>query len=155
MSLSTTAVPGVTEKESITDWEAPFQPFDPKRIRNPDHPGPGNDEDYWDRYGTTPKAFVSLAAGRRLWGSRFGDTTTVRVARGEKGPSPEELGQELNQGRAELVAGRFACNERNLHQRMIPRSDAFRNSTIGRISAESMAIFSSLAMASSSGRLSR
>ena len=34
---------------------------------------------YWDRYGPTPKAFVSLATGRRLWGSRFGQTTSIRV----------------------------------------------------------------------------
>ena len=92
----TPAVPGVTEKESITDWEAPFQPFDPKRIRNPDHPGPGNDEDYWDRYGTTPKAFVSLAAGRRLWGSRFGRTTSLRVPPGE-GRSVESIERKLEE----------------------------------------------------------
>jgi ABC-type antimicrobial peptide transport system permease subunit len=31
-------------------------------------------------YRTTPKAFVSLATGRKLWSSRFGDTTAVRFA---------------------------------------------------------------------------
>src|SRR5206468_8937420 len=37
------------------------------------------DEEYWDRYRTTPKAFVSFETGRRLWQSRFGDRTSVRV----------------------------------------------------------------------------
>ena len=45
----------------------------------PSASGPA-DEQYWDRYGPTPKAFVSLATGRRLWGSRFGQTTSIRVA---------------------------------------------------------------------------
>jgi ABC-type antimicrobial peptide transport system permease subunit len=38
------------------------------------------DEQYWDEHRTTPKAFISLAAGRKLWASRFGDTTSVRFA---------------------------------------------------------------------------
>ncbi|MEK6249298.1 MAG: ABC transporter permease, partial [Planctomycetales bacterium] len=61
---------GVTDQDSIDDWDPPF-PFDAGRVRD-------RDEDYWDRYRATPKAFISLAAGRRLWSSRFGDTTSVR-----------------------------------------------------------------------------
>jgi ABC-type lipoprotein release transport system permease subunit len=99
----TPAVPGVTEKESITDWEAPFQPFDPKRIRNPKEPGPGNDEDYWDRHGTTPKAFVSLGTGRRLWGSRFGRTTSLRVPPGE-GRSVDSIQRKLEEKLAPRAA---------------------------------------------------
>ena len=37
----------------MANWDPPF-PFDAKRIRPAD-------EEYWDRYGPTPKAFVSLA----------------------------------------------------------------------------------------------
>jgi len=77
--LFTPQIPGVTEKESIRDWDAPFEPFHPEWIRIPDHPGPGNDEDYWHRFGTTPKAFVSLETGRKLWASRFGRTSGFRV----------------------------------------------------------------------------
>ncbi len=55
----------------MAHWDPPF-PFDAKRIRPAD-------EEYWNRYGPTPKAFVSLATGRRLWGSRFGQTTSIRV----------------------------------------------------------------------------
>lgn len=90
------AVPGVTDKDSIADWDAPFEPFDPDRIRSPDRPGPGNDEDYWDKHGTTPKAFVSLAAGRRLWESRFGRTTSLRVPPAE-GRSVEGIERKLEE----------------------------------------------------------
>ncbi|MGA2031738.1 MAG: ABC transporter permease, partial [Thermoguttaceae bacterium] len=38
------------------------------------------DDQYWREHGPTPKAFVSLALGRRLWSSRFGQTTSIRVA---------------------------------------------------------------------------
>jgi putative ABC transport system permease protein len=68
----TPRLPGVTDQLSIGDWDPPF-PFDPKRVRD-------IDEQYWDEHRTTPKAFVSLAAGRRMWSSRFGDTTAVRFA---------------------------------------------------------------------------
>ena len=64
--------PGVTDKLSIGDWRPPF-PYNPKRIRS-------QDEDYWDEYGPTPKAYVSLAAGQKLWRSRFGNLTGLRIA---------------------------------------------------------------------------
>ena len=38
------------------------------------------DEEYWEQYRTTPKAFVPLEVGQRLWRSRYGDRTSVRVA---------------------------------------------------------------------------
>jgi hypothetical protein len=38
------------------------------------------DEKYWREYRTIPKAYVNLAAGRRIWASRYGDTTSVRIA---------------------------------------------------------------------------
>lgn len=65
-------LPGVTDRLTMDGWDPPF-PLDAERIRP-------KDEDYWRDYRGTPKAFVSLAAGRRLWASRFGRTTTLRVA---------------------------------------------------------------------------
>jgi ABC-type lipoprotein release transport system permease subunit len=76
----TPQIPGVTEKESLRDWEAPFEPFHPEWIRTSGPPGPGNDEDYWQKHGTTPKGFISLETGRKLWANRFGQTTGFRVA---------------------------------------------------------------------------
>jgi ABC-type antimicrobial peptide transport system permease subunit len=68
----TPQMPGVTDQLSIGDWDPPF-PFESGRVRD-------KDEQYWDEHRTTPKAFISLAAGRKLWSSRFGDTTSVRFA---------------------------------------------------------------------------
>jgi ABC-type antimicrobial peptide transport system permease subunit len=67
----TPTVDGVTDQESIANWDPPF-PFDNQRVRD-------EDDAYWKNHRTTPKAFVSLAAGERLWGSRFGRLTGFRV----------------------------------------------------------------------------
>ncbi len=63
--------PGITESKSLHNWDPPF-PLDLKRVRP-------IDEQYWDRYRTTPKAFIRLARGRSLWGTRFGSLTSIRV----------------------------------------------------------------------------
>ena len=67
----TPKVPGVTDQRSIGDWDPPF-PFDAERIRD-------KDEQYWDDHRAAPKAFVSLGTGRELWGSRFGQTTSMQI----------------------------------------------------------------------------
>jgi ABC-type antimicrobial peptide transport system permease subunit len=77
-------VPGVTDRESIENWDLPFQT-----------PGIlGKDDDYWKNYRTTPKAFVSLAKGRQLWASKFGKTTSLRIP--SLTLSKAELSQRLN-----------------------------------------------------------
>jgi ABC-type antimicrobial peptide transport system permease subunit len=63
--------PGITDTDSLHDWDPPF-PLDLSRIRPAD-------EDYWKQYRTTPKAFIPLARGRELWGTRFGSLTSIRV----------------------------------------------------------------------------
>ncbi|HEX5735872.1 MAG TPA: FtsX-like permease family protein [Blastocatellia bacterium] len=63
--------PGITGTESLGDWDPPF-PMDLDRIHQ-------KDEDYWDRYRTTPKAFVVLEDGQRLWQSRYGRLTSLRI----------------------------------------------------------------------------
>jgi len=69
--------PGITEARSLGDWDPPF-PIDLRRVRR-------IDEEYWERYRTTPKAFVPLETGQSLWRSRYGDRTSVRLA-----PAPGE-----------------------------------------------------------------
>ena len=64
--------PGITESNSLRDWDPPF-PLDLHRVRPAD-------EQYWKQYRTTPKAFLSLARGQQLWGSRFGKLTSIRLA---------------------------------------------------------------------------
>ncbi|MDR2754999.1 MAG: ABC transporter permease [Planctomycetaceae bacterium] len=61
-------IQGFTDEAAIADWDPPF-PFDAKKIRK-------KDEDYWDNYRAAPKVFLSLKNSRKLFGSRFGNTTT-------------------------------------------------------------------------------
>jgi ABC-type lipoprotein release transport system permease subunit len=64
--------PGITESQHLADWDPPF-PIDLDRIRP-------EDEAYWDRHRATPKAFVPLAVGQRLWGHAQGRLTSLRLA---------------------------------------------------------------------------
>ncbi|HEX8183987.1 MAG TPA: FtsX-like permease family protein, partial [Blastocatellia bacterium] len=69
--------PGITETESLSDWDPPF-PIDLQRVRP-------RDEDYWHRYRTTPKAFIPLEAGQRLWQTRHGKLTSLRILPSDAG----------------------------------------------------------------------
>ena len=80
----TPEVKGVTDQETIDDWDAPF-PFDYKLVRTVD-------DEYWENHRTTPKAFVSLTAADKLWGSRFGRVTSFRIPARE-GVTEESLKQ--------------------------------------------------------------
>lgn len=64
------AYPGIADADHCRDWK-PGTPIDLDRIRD-------KDEAYWDDYRGTPKAFVTLAAGQRMWANRFGNLTAVR-----------------------------------------------------------------------------
>jgi ABC-type antimicrobial peptide transport system permease subunit len=63
--------PGISGAESLSDWDPPF-PVDLKRVRQ-------QDEDYWHDFRTTPKAFITLEAGQKLWASRYGNRTSIRL----------------------------------------------------------------------------
>ena len=63
--------PGIHDTADMSDWESPF-PIDYTLVRD-------KDEAYWDAYGATPKAFIPLEIGKRLWQNRFGDLTTIRM----------------------------------------------------------------------------
>ena len=83
---------GISQTESISHWDPPF-PVDLSRIRH-------QDEDYWERYRTTPKAFLPLAAAQELWGSRFGDLTSLRFEK----PEDLTLEETLDRYRESLLA---------------------------------------------------
>lgn len=74
--------PGIAGSDNMADWDPPF-PIDLGQIE-------AADEDYWDEYRGTPKAFVSAATGRRLWRNRWGDLTALRLA-----PATEILATEI------------------------------------------------------------
>jgi ABC-type antimicrobial peptide transport system permease subunit len=83
--------PGIEKAESESDWDAGF-PLTYK-IRP-------KDEDYWKKYKGTPKAFITLAAGQKMWGNRFGNLTAIRFLI-PSGVSPADYRSAVN---SKLVA---------------------------------------------------
>lgn len=65
--------PGITDQLNKRSWVNPPFPYEADRIQ------PG-DEAFWQRYRTTPQAYVTLAKGQELWKSRFGKLTSIRLA---------------------------------------------------------------------------
>lgn len=62
--------------ERIADWKPPFpkSQWRPELIRQPD-------EDFYRRLKAAPKGFVSPALARKLWASRWGEATSLRLAK--------------------------------------------------------------------------
>jgi ABC-type lipoprotein release transport system permease subunit len=63
--------PGLAKAESTHEWDAGF---------TLEHKIRDHDEQYWKEHRGTPKAFLSLAAGQKLWANRFGHATALRFA---------------------------------------------------------------------------
>ena len=96
--------PGVTDKASVGDWDPPF-PYDASIVTP-------MEEKFWEANKATPKAYIPLAMGKKLFGSRFGEATSVRIAAPNPGDA-NALGAfraaVLDQLRAE--PGRFRVEE--------------------------------------------
>jgi len=73
--------PGLADVENCREWE-PGVPIELDKIRK-------RDEDYWQTYRGTPKAFVTLKAGQAMWANRYGNLTAVRY------PTSGEFEQHL------------------------------------------------------------
>jgi ABC-type antimicrobial peptide transport system permease subunit len=70
-SMLMPSFPGIEGEISVFDWDPPF-PMEISKITD-------DDERYWRNYGGTPKAFVSLETGIRLWKTDIGNITQVRI----------------------------------------------------------------------------
>ncbi len=96
----TPEVPGVSDAADMAAWDPPF-PVDLGLVRP-------RDEEYWDRHRAAPKALVSLDTARRLWSSRFGDTTSIRLV-GARAAGGEDaatgLARALREGPALAALG--------------------------------------------------
>ena len=62
--------PGMSEAGNCRDWET-GAPVNLKNIRD-------KDEQYWNTYRGTPKAFISIDAGEKLFHNQFGNYTSFR-----------------------------------------------------------------------------
>lgn len=68
----TPSVPGITDQKSISNWDVPFELELRDLILK-------QDDKYWEDHRLTPKIFISLAYAQQMFGSRFGDITSVRI----------------------------------------------------------------------------
>jgi putative ABC transport system permease protein len=69
-SLLMPEFPGIAGSESCSDWDAGAS-VKLGDIRD-------KDEEYWNEFRGTPKAFIDYETGKRLWGSNFGPATSIR-----------------------------------------------------------------------------
>ncbi|HYV36119.1 MAG TPA: FtsX-like permease family protein, partial [Gemmataceae bacterium] len=88
---------GITDRLSILKWSTNL-PFEVKlnRLKKPDH-------DFWDRYRATPRAYVNLPTGQRLWGSRFGQVTSIRLAAAKPSGTSADFALDDREFRAALL----------------------------------------------------
>jgi len=86
--------PGISDSDTLSDWDPPF-PMDLGLIRP-------KDEAYWKEYRATPKAFIALADGQRLWRSRFGILTSLRFMLAAKANSLADWSSRTAKFREEL-----------------------------------------------------
>ncbi len=63
-------IPGLSDAGNCRDWETSI-PIDLTKIRD-------KDEEYWNRFRGTPKAFINSDAAAGLWKNRFGNYTQIR-----------------------------------------------------------------------------
>jgi len=84
-SLLMPEFPGISGSESCSDWDAgvPIKMDDIRR----------KDEDYWNRYAGTPKAFINYTKGLEIWGNNYGPATSIRFP---QGVSYEEIEKKLS-----------------------------------------------------------
>ena len=63
-------LPGLSDAGNCRDWDTGV-PIRLESIRD-------KDEDYWDKYGGLPKAYISIDLAREIWKNRFGVYTSIR-----------------------------------------------------------------------------
>lgn len=63
-------VPGITDQDSINDWDTPFTLTRTVTAK---------DDEYWNNHRLTPKIFLTYHAASDRFGSRFGKATAIRI----------------------------------------------------------------------------
>lgn len=113
--------PGLTGVDNCRDWDAGI-PIDLDKIRQ-------RDEDYWDAYRGTPKAFVTLKAGRAMWANRYGNLTAVRFPL--KNTSIEDITEKLSSAIDPASVGLFFQPVRDLGEKAGAGSTDFGSLFLG------------------------
>jgi len=86
-------IPGLSDAGNCRDWDTGV-PISLDSIRD-------KDEDYWERYRGTPKAFIAVGQAEEMWENRFGKYTSFRV----------EEGQDAARALSESIPGRVRPSE--------------------------------------------
>lgn len=86
----TPTVPGITNQESISNWDVPFE------LKLKDLILPQDDE-YWENHRLTPKILLPYSYARNFFYSRFGSTTAIHVPALE-GLTESEVRQRVERG---------------------------------------------------------
>ncbi len=68
----TPTVEGITDQESISSWDVPFELEHRDLILK-------QDDQYYENHRLTPKMFLPLATAQQLYGNRFGEITSFRI----------------------------------------------------------------------------
>ncbi len=92
------AFPGLTDVDDCREWDIGM-PMDEGKLSDEAN------QEYWEQYRTTPKAFVTLKTGQQMWGNRFGDLTGVRFIsrKGAPGNRSSEISAVLDPAHLGLV----------------------------------------------------
>lgn len=100
-------IPGLSDAGSCREWDAAI-PIDLKSIRQ-------KDEDYWNDFKGTPKAYITLEQGQSMWQNRFGKLTSVLIPMTTYTESSvrEWLSKQLNPFKLEYQIN--AVREEGLH----------------------------------------
>jgi len=113
--------PGLAKVDNCRDWDRGIS-IDLNKIRK-------SDEDYWDRYRGTPKAFITLAAGQKLWTNRFGSLTAVRYP--QTGKSAQAITEKLASSVNPASVGLFFQPVRQLGIEAVDKATDFRQLFLG------------------------
>lgn len=89
---------GLTDAVTLGSWKPPF-PVDMGRITE-------RDDEYWERYKTTPKAFVSMAVAQKMWGEAFG-LTSLEITPPQGADSSHIREASVSDGHWTIVGGRL------------------------------------------------
>ena len=82
-------IPGLSDVGNCRDWDTGV-PIDLEKIRD-------RDEDYWDLYRGTPKAYIHVSRGAEMWKNRFGTFTSFRydASRTDPGMLSDRIMEDL------------------------------------------------------------
>ena len=108
------AYKGMSDAERIGDWDPPF-PVDLGLIRD-------QDEAYWEKYRTAPKAYVALDTAKQLWSNRFGQLTSLRLSASGEGSIAEAASRFEEEARKRIDPAAFGLAFQSVKQQGLDAS---------------------------------